>query len=144
MSSTPSRGKKFSVEHAARVGAGIIFPGGQDPDRHGRLTGLYRDSGGKGPVYGIRSMWVGTPPETDEVLLERAAYAKAGTRITAERTLTGSVAQLVESVSDWTRRSGIDAINIRLHVAGVAPEIVAEQITQVGAEILPVLRSVIG
>jgi alkanesulfonate monooxygenase SsuD/methylene tetrahydromethanopterin reductase-like flavin-dependent oxidoreductase (luciferase family) len=132
---------KASIEHTAAIGAGVVFPGGQDPDRHGRLAALYRDLGGKGTVCGIRSMWVGEPPETPEVIQERAAYAKAGTRITAPRMLTGSVAELTESVSDWAVRSGIDAINIRLHVPGVAPELIAEQIAIAGEEILPHLRA---
>jgi len=39
---------KASIEHTAAIGAGVVFPGGQDPDRHGRLAALYRDLGGKG------------------------------------------------------------------------------------------------
>jgi hypothetical protein len=41
---------------------------------------------------------------------------------------------------DVAERAGLDALNIRLHVPGVAPDAVREQIEQLGDEVVPQVR----
>jgi len=137
-SSTPS------IERAARLGVGIVFPGGQNPDRHGRLAQLYRESGGSGPVCGIRVIWVGEPPRTEQAARQDRAYEAAGAKVDqSERRTTGTVAELVDSLSDWATRSAIDAVNLRIHVAGASRSQIADQIAEVGESLVPQLRSML-
>ena len=45
-----------------------------------------------------------------------------------------------ERLAAIAMRGGCDAFNLRVHVHGVAPDLVREQIGLLGAETLPVLR----
>jgi alkanesulfonate monooxygenase SsuD/methylene tetrahydromethanopterin reductase-like flavin-dependent oxidoreductase (luciferase family) len=139
-----------AVRVAAALGMGIIFPGGEDPDRLGRLSSTYRDAGGPGPVVWIRGFWIGDPPRTAAAAALTSTYreqAAAGTRQGQgfhSQLLSGPPDVILEQAADHVRRAGVDAVNARLHVAGAAPGAVAEQIVRFGAEVAPGLRHLVG
>ena len=54
--------------------------------------------------------------------------------------IAGESAEVAERLADTLRRSGCDALNLRLHIHGAPPAQVREQIERVGTEVLPPLR----
>lgn len=147
LSATNSR---TAVRLAAELGMGIVYPGGEDPDRLGELTATYRDAGGTGPVVWIRGFWIGTLPQTEAAAALAATYrdrSPTGTRQTQgfhSPMLSGAPDDIVERARDHIARSGVDAVNARLHVAGAAPTAVVEQIGRFGRDVLPALRQLTG
>jgi alkanesulfonate monooxygenase SsuD/methylene tetrahydromethanopterin reductase-like flavin-dependent oxidoreductase (luciferase family) len=132
-----------AVERAATAGVGIMFGGGLTADRLGVLTDHYRACGGTGPVLGLRPMWLGEVPVTEESERARRAYEAIGAATKGGYPTTGGVARVVEETAEWMRQAKADCLNIRLHVPGVDPAAVAEQVAQVGAEVLPGLRELL-
>ena len=138
-----------AVRRAAELGMGIVYPGGEDPDRLGELTAAYRDAGGAGPVVWIRGFWIGTPPRTEAAAALAATYrdrSPAGTRQTRgfhSPMLSGSPGEIVELARDHVARAGVDAVNARLHVAGAPAAAIAEQIEEFGHEVLPAMRELV-
>jgi alkanesulfonate monooxygenase SsuD/methylene tetrahydromethanopterin reductase-like flavin-dependent oxidoreductase (luciferase family) len=147
LSATNSRS---AVRLAATLGMGIVYPGGEDPDRLGGLTAAYREAGGTGPVVWIRGFWIGQPPQTEEAAALAATYRQrspVGTRQTQgfhTPMLSGSPDEIAERARDHIARAGIDTVNMRLHVAGAGTAAVDEQIERAGSELLPVLRELTG
>ena len=147
LSATNSRS---AVRVAAELGMGIVYPGGEEPDRLGELTVTYRDAGGQGPVVWIRGFWIGTPPQTEAAAALAATYrdrSPAGTRQTKgfhSPLLSGAADEIVSRAGDHVARSGVDAVNVRLHVAGAPAGAVGEQIERFGREVLPALRELVG
>jgi hypothetical protein len=67
----------------------------------------------------------------------RAAQAHWG----GDELVGGTDAESVATgLLDVAERAGLDALNIRLHVPGVAPDAVREQIEQLGDEVVPQVR----
>jgi alkanesulfonate monooxygenase SsuD/methylene tetrahydromethanopterin reductase-like flavin-dependent oxidoreductase (luciferase family) len=138
------------VRLAAALGMGIVYPGGEDPDRLGALTVAYRDAGGTGPVVWIRGFWIGSPPETAAAAALAATYRErspTGTRQSEgfhSPVLSGSPAEILELARDHVERAGVDAVNARLHVAGVSADVVGAQIERFGADVVPGLRGLLG
>ena len=98
----------------------------------------------------IRGFWIGTPPQTEAAAALAATYrdrSPVGTRQTKgfhSPMLSGSPAEILELAGDHVARSGVDAVNARLHVAGAPAAAVAEQIERFGREVLPGLRGLVG
>ena len=133
------------VRRAARSGTGLLLPGGGMRERYRELVGCYRDSGGVGPVVKIRQIWMGTPPPgsleaRDAVYKQAASKDMRQAQGFAEPFLHGDDGQVLAELSRDIDEFGLDAINIRFHLAGVTHEQVLEQIACFGARILPRLR----
>ena len=132
-----------AVRLAASLGMGVVYPGGEDPDRLGTLTRAYREAGGTGPVVWIRGFWVGRPPETAAASQLAATYrdrSPAGTRQTKgfhSPMLSGSPSEILELAHEHVERAGVDAVNARLHVAGAPAGAVADQIERFGRDVRP-------
>ena len=93
----------------------------------------------------IRRVWVGPPPgEKVEAQVEfYRAYAteKAQAHWGGEQLIAGeSGAEVAEQLAETLLQSGCDALNLRLHIHGIPPTQVREQIERVGTEVLPPLR----
>jgi alkanesulfonate monooxygenase SsuD/methylene tetrahydromethanopterin reductase-like flavin-dependent oxidoreductase (luciferase family) len=141
---------RAAVERAAgHPGMGLLFPGAVDPDRLGRLAGVYRDAGGSGPLVGIRALWVGTPPDTPEARAAKLHYEQSAApgmrqaRGFDDWMLSGPPGRVIEGTAGWMRRCGVPAVNIRLTVGGVSPAQITDQIAAVGEQVLPGLREAI-
>jgi hypothetical protein len=46
-------------------------------------------------------------------------------------------ATVVDGLVDVAARAGVDGLNVRLHVPGVAPAAVREQIVELGRDVVP-------
>lgn len=136
-----------AAERAAGIaGMGLLFPGAVDPDHLGRLARIYRDAGGSGDLVGIRPLWVGEPPDTPEARAAKAHYERSavpGMRQAGgfeDWMLSGPPDQVIDGAARWAQRCNVQAVNLRVAVAGTSPDQIADQITAVGEQVLPQLR----
>lgn len=137
---------RTAVRRAARLGVGILFDSLSTPDRCAELTAAYRDAGGSGPCILIRRAWLGTPPAGRvEAQLDRyRSYASP-----AAQEHWGDHDQLVDAADGGAVADELaavaaavdaDALNLRVHVPGVAPPEAREQIAGLGDAVVPALR----
>jgi len=138
-----------AVRRAVRLGAGLLFDSLSTPERCRELIDAYRDAGGTGPCMLIRRAWVGEPPRArldDQIDVYRsyspaAAQANWGGDELVDASAPDSV---VEGLLDSMERAGADALNLRVHVPGVSPNDVRDQIARLGGEVLGPLRAALG
>jgi len=133
-----------AVRRAARLGVGLLFDSLSTPERIRNLSDCYRDAGGTRACVLVRRTWVGTPPKGDvDRQVERyRGYATAGAQVhwQGEQLVAGddpeAVATELAAVAD---RAGVDALNLRVHVPGVAPDAARHQIGAL-ADVVALLR----
>jgi alkanesulfonate monooxygenase SsuD/methylene tetrahydromethanopterin reductase-like flavin-dependent oxidoreductase (luciferase family) len=138
-------GSVTAARRAAAVGAGLVFDSLSTPARCRELVDAYRGAGGSGPCVLIRRAWVGDPPSqlTAQQVDTYRSYAPAGAPANwgADELATapdpGEVAALLANAA---HAAGVDALNVRVHVAGVTPADARAQIERLGAEAVPALR----
>ncbi len=133
-----------AVRRAAAAGAGLLFDSLSTVERCRRLTDAYREAGGTHSSILVRRVWVGPRPvslQEKQVDVYRGyAAAQAQTHWADDAVLSGSdPAELAGLVAETVRATGCDALNIRLHVPGVTPEEIREQIAALG-EVVPEVR----
>jgi len=138
-------GSTTAARRAAAAGVGLVFDSLSVPARCRELVDAYRAAGGPGPCVLVRRAWIGEPPaqlHTGQVDAYRS-YAPAGAAASwgpnelATAPEAGKVAALLV---DAARAAGADALNIRVHVAGVTPADARAQIERLGDEAVPVVR----
>lgn len=147
---------RVRVRRAAQIGAGVIFPGSEEPARLRELTEVYRDAGGTAATICIRSVWVASAGAgagggshrdgADELSRAYLAAAAPGMRQASgfrSGPIEGDAGEVVERLLAFVEASGVGAVNLRCNRAGAAPEAVAEQIAVVGEAVLPSLRDVL-
>ncbi len=128
-----------AVRRAAALGVGLLFDSLSTPERCRELTDAYRAAGGRGACIAVRRVWIGEPPvdRTAEQLdvyrsySSRAAQARWGSD---ELVRGADGAAVADGLAEVAERAGVDALNLRVHVPGVAPEAVREQIERLGDE----------
>jgi len=139
-----------AVRRAARLGVGILFDSLSAPDRCRVLTDAYREAGGDGPCILIRRAWLGEPPRArvDEQLDRYRSYTPSSAQAhwgegsqLVDAADPGAVAEELAAVA---REVGADALNLRVHVPGVAPSAAREQIAGLGDAVVPALRDALG
>ncbi|HEV2308929.1 MAG TPA: LLM class flavin-dependent oxidoreductase [Acidimicrobiia bacterium] len=136
-----------AVRRAARLGVGILFDSLSTAARCRTLTDAYREAGGPGPCVLIRRVWLGDPPRSrlDEQLdryrsyTPRAAQAHWGEE---DRQLVDGAdpGAVVDGLLAVAEAVDADALNLRVHVPGVAPASVREQIVGLGDDVVPRVR----
>src|SRR5262249_35801008 len=134
-----------AARRAARHGIGILFDSLSTPERCRELSDVYRAAGGVGPCLLIRRAWVGEPP-AEGVARQLDAYRSyAPLAVQAhwegEQLVTSmSSREVAAGLADAAHRAGVDAVNVRIHVAGVTPEAAREQIVRLGDDVVSSLR----
>jgi len=135
-----------AVRRAAKLGLGVLFDSLQTAAHVRRLSDAYADAGGREARVAIRRVWLGDAPRSNE----RAqmdfyrSYARSetqsqwgeGQELIAARTGT----ELVDRLAAFCAESGCNALNLRLHLTGLAPERIREQLDAIGAEVLTLLK----
>ncbi len=135
-----------AVRRAAKLGIGVLYDSLQTPERIHRLSDAYREAGGAGAQIAIRRVWVGPPPSASEArqMDFYRSYAKDETQRhwgEGQELIAGrDGAELAERLAELVESAGCDALNLRVHLLGVRPAAVREQIERIGAETLPLLR----
>ena len=137
-----------AVRRAARHEVGLVFDSLSNPARARELSDVYRDAGGTGSCVILRRAWVGEPPRermADQLGVYRSyssAAAQAhwqGDQLVGDTDATAVADALVDAVT----AAGADAVNLRVHVPGVTPAEVREQIERLGADVVPRVRDAI-
>jgi alkanesulfonate monooxygenase SsuD/methylene tetrahydromethanopterin reductase-like flavin-dependent oxidoreductase (luciferase family) len=128
---------------AARCGAGILMEGMSAPPRLARLTQAFAEAGGTGPRVLIRRVWLGRL-RSGLVARQRAVYegyAESRRSFGEDQTIAAEEpAEMAERLAATIKDVGADAVNLRVHLPGMAPEEVREQIISLGATVLGLVR----
>lgn len=132
-----------AARRAAQAGAGIVLEGMSTPERLARICAAYDEAGGTAPKVLIRRVWLGRP-DTTLVARQREvydSYAAPSAAFGEDQTVSADdPAELAVRLLAVLRTSGADALNLRVHLPGMAPAAVREQIVRLGDEVVPRLR----
>ena len=119
------------ARRAARLKAGLFFDASTRPGRIRQLTDAYRAEGGNGPRCLMRAVWLGPKPAGS------AHWPRTDVLSFPDP------AEVANRVAEGLWASGTDSVNLRVHFAGVTPELAREQIVRLGQEVVPRLRRTI-
>jgi alkanesulfonate monooxygenase SsuD/methylene tetrahydromethanopterin reductase-like flavin-dependent oxidoreductase (luciferase family) len=132
-----------AARRAARHGAGILMEGMSAPERLAGICANYDEAGGTGAKMLIRRVWVGSP---DDALVGRQralydSYAGGAAAFGADQTISADdPAELASRLAAALRQTGATALNLRVHLPGMPPELVRRQIELLCTGVLPALR----
>jgi len=133
-----------AARRAARCGTGILLEGMSAVDRLAQLGQAYDDAGGTGDKVLIRRVWLGAP-HGDLITRQRAvydSYAGASPALGRDQTLSAEdPTELAGLLHACLQASGATALNLRVHLPGLQPEQVRQQIQALGDHVLPALRA---
>jgi alkanesulfonate monooxygenase SsuD/methylene tetrahydromethanopterin reductase-like flavin-dependent oxidoreductase (luciferase family) len=134
-----------AVRRAAKLGLGVLYDSLQTVTRTRELTDVYRDAGGSAACIAIRRVWLGEPPRDSEQAQMQfyRSYAKTETQQHwgdgEELIAAPTGAELAERLTEFCASGGCDALNLRLHLTGLTPDLVRDQLEAIGADVLPTL-----
>jgi alkanesulfonate monooxygenase SsuD/methylene tetrahydromethanopterin reductase-like flavin-dependent oxidoreductase (luciferase family) len=131
-----------AATRAARCGAGLLLEGMSAPDRLAGLTDAFDGAGGTGAKVLIRRVWLGDPPD-HLVRRQRAVYdSYSGAAAFGDDQTVGAAdpGEIVDRLLELVAATGVDALNLRVHLPGMAPAAVREQIELLGREVVGPLR----
>jgi alkanesulfonate monooxygenase SsuD/methylene tetrahydromethanopterin reductase-like flavin-dependent oxidoreductase (luciferase family) len=132
-----------AARRAAACGAGLILEGMSCPGRLAELCAAYAEAGGRMPRILIRRVWLG-PPQPALVESQRRFYQSArgdGDPLPADQTIVSNdSAEVAAALLDLLRSTAADGLNLRVHLPGVPPGAVREQIEGLAGDVLPLLR----
>jgi alkanesulfonate monooxygenase SsuD/methylene tetrahydromethanopterin reductase-like flavin-dependent oxidoreductase (luciferase family) len=127
---------------AASVGAGILLESMSTTERQRAVCDAFVAAGGTGPRVAIRRVWLGPPPtaaiDAQRTVYESYSPASAQAHWAETNTLCaddgGALAALLRASIEGVNAGGL---NLRVHMPGVEPRAIREQIAFLGAEVLP-------
>jgi alkanesulfonate monooxygenase SsuD/methylene tetrahydromethanopterin reductase-like flavin-dependent oxidoreductase (luciferase family) len=140
---SPAAGRR-----AAMVGAGILLESMSTLDRQRAVVDAFRSAGGGAPCVVIRRVWLGAPPDA-AIRAQRAVYesyspAAAQAHWADQNVLVDrDPSALAERIAESARAVGADACNLRVHLPDVEAAAIREQISALGADVVPSLRRAI-
>jgi alkanesulfonate monooxygenase SsuD/methylene tetrahydromethanopterin reductase-like flavin-dependent oxidoreductase (luciferase family) len=135
-----------AVRRAAKLGCGVLYDSLQTVERTREISDAYRGAGGTGARVAIRRVWLGAPPrEIEEAQMDfYRDYARQGTQkhwgAGQELIHADDGDTLAAKLARFCADAHCDALNLRVHLNGLSPATVREQIERIGAEVLPPLR----
>jgi alkanesulfonate monooxygenase SsuD/methylene tetrahydromethanopterin reductase-like flavin-dependent oxidoreductase (luciferase family) len=132
-----------AARRAAHCGAGILMEGMSSADRLTTLTEAFDRAGGSGSKVLIRRVWLGEV-QTDLVRHQRAvydSYSGETIRFGDDQTMaSGDPAEIVARLCELIDATSTDALNVRVHLPGMPPEAIREQIERLGTEVVGPLK----
>ncbi len=135
-----------AVRRAAAVGAGVLYDSLQTNEVSRRLSDAYEAAGGTAAKILIRRVWIGDPP-TVEMRAQMAHYrsyapAHAIANWGADEQLVQGAdgVEAAERLARVLTESNCDAVNVRVHLNGLSPAQVREQLDRHRSEFVPRLR----
>lgn len=137
-----------AVRRAAGLGLGILYDSLQAIDHVRALSDAYDEAGGTGPKILIRRVWIGGPPgeAVDNQLDLYRTYTTEGTMARwdqgANTVLAADGAEAAEKLHAAMAATGADTINIRIHVVGLSPAYIRDQLN-LHAELVKRLKQLI-
>jgi len=139
-----------AVRRAARVGMGVLYDSLQTVERMRVVSQAYAEAGGVGTRIAIRRVWIGPPPgaEVEAQMNFYRSYAPDDAQAhwgDGEELVWGADGrEVADKLLEIARQGECDAFNLRVHVKGIEPARVGEQIERLGAETLPILSQELG
>jgi alkanesulfonate monooxygenase SsuD/methylene tetrahydromethanopterin reductase-like flavin-dependent oxidoreductase (luciferase family) len=132
-----------AARRAAQCGAGILMEGMSSTGRLKRLTEAFDLAGGTGSKVLIRRVWLGDI-RTDLVRRQRAVYDTYSGDTTTfgdDQTIASTdPEEMVARLCDLLEATDTDALNVRVHLPGMAPEAIREQIEALGVGVVGRLK----
>jgi len=129
---------------AARCGAGILMEGMSPPSRLARVTQAFGGAEGKGAKVLIRRVWLGRL-QRDLIAGQRTVYESYATQARSfgeDQTIAADEPEeLVARLVTTMREVGADALNLRVHLPGMSPAQVREQIARIGSSVVKPLKA---
>ena len=125
---------RAAVRRAAGLGLGILYDSLQATDHVRTLSDAYDEAGGTGPKILIRRVWIGGPPgeAVDKQLDLYRTYTAQGTMARwdqgANTVLAADGADAADQLHAAMEATGANTINIRIHVVGLSPAYIREQL----------------
>jgi len=113
------------------------------PDHLARLSASFDEAGGTGGKVLIRRVWLGERrrEEIDRQRKIYETYSSADRPFAEDQTVSApDGGELADRLAAVVGTVGADALNLRLHLVGLPPEAIREQITALGEAVLPRLR----
>jgi alkanesulfonate monooxygenase SsuD/methylene tetrahydromethanopterin reductase-like flavin-dependent oxidoreductase (luciferase family) len=133
-----------AARRAAQCGAGILMEGMSSAERVATLTAAFDEVGGRGSKVLIRRVWLGDLEE-DLVRRQRAvydSYSGATTTFGDDQTIASTrPEEIVRRLRELVETTNTDALNVRVHLPGIAPETIREQIEFLATEVVGPLKS---
>lgn len=136
-----------ACRRAARLGCGVLFDSLQGADVSARLATAYRDAGGEGPTVLIRRVWIGDAP-TDAIASQMQHYRSYAPDSAVKNWGEGdstivadTPAAAAEALIDMVQRSRCDTVNVRVHVAGLSPAQIRDQLRRHADGFVSTVRS---
>jgi hypothetical protein len=112
------------------------------------LSDIYDEAGGTGPKLLIRRVWIGEPPRA-EIEAQMQHYRSYAPEAAMKNWGDGnslvhgdSAEAAADALTAVLNESNCDTVNIRVHVKGLTPQQVDDQIAQHATGFLPHLRKV--
>jgi alkanesulfonate monooxygenase SsuD/methylene tetrahydromethanopterin reductase-like flavin-dependent oxidoreductase (luciferase family) len=135
-----------AARRAAGCGAGLILEGMSGVERLRELCSVFEEARGRMPRVLIRRVWLGST--RSELVAEQRRFYQAARGeerpLPADQTIASDDPRSVaEALADLLRTTGADALNLRVHLPGMSPAAVREQIAGLTGDVLPRLRGLI-
>ena len=135
-----------AVRRAAALNLGVLYDSLQTAAVTARLGEIYREAdGGTGPRIAIRRVWIGDPPA--ERMAEQMEHYRSYAPERAMKNWEGDQliaaadgAEAADKLADFLAAADCDTVNVRIHVSGLEPAMVDEQLRCHAEEFLPRLR----
>jgi hypothetical protein len=125
---------------------GILLDGMTSSERAARLCAEYDRAGGAAGKTVIRRVWIGEPL-TELVAKQRRvyeSYAPSGRSFGPDQTIVSTEPQVIAiKLHALMVATGASSLNLRVHLPGIGPAEVRAQISRLGREVLPELRSLL-
>ena len=134
-----------AVRRAARLGVGILYDSLQTAEVTARLSDAFLEAGGTGPRIAIRRVWIGDPP-TDEMAAQMAHYRSyapesAMKNWDGDQLVAGATpGEAATRLADFLAAANCDTVNVRIHVKGLTPAQIDDQLGLHAGEFLDTLR----
>jgi alkanesulfonate monooxygenase SsuD/methylene tetrahydromethanopterin reductase-like flavin-dependent oxidoreductase (luciferase family) len=132
-----------AAQRAAKCGAGILMEGMSNAERVRTLTEAFERAGGTGSKVLIRRVWLGDV-HSDLVRRQREVYdsfSGATGSFGDDQTIASTdPAEVVARLCELIEATNTDALNLRVHLPGIPPEPIRDQIEALGTEVVGPLR----
>ena len=134
-----------AVRRAAGLYLGVLYDSLQTAAVTARLGDVYRQAGGTGPRIAIRRVWIGDPPA--ERMAEQMKHYRSYAPERAMKNWEGDQliaapdgTEAADKLADFLASADCDAVNVRIHVSGLEPAMIEEQLQRHAEDFLPRLR----
>lgn len=131
---------------AAAAGAGLMLDGFSPLTWSATLADNWRQAQGAGRVVLSRRVWLGAPAVdlTGEEMAKYRSFSSAAMqqRVDDDDSLvtSASPAEVAELLAAAADAVGADTLSLRIHLPGIGPDEVRDQLARLGAEVVPLLR----